>query len=146
MNSAEDGVMIRSLVVVGTLPRGTRPIRTIILVDTERADRWLVGAATFFTVAVLIHSADHLRRGTDAVNRDVFWLGTAGAAIEVAVVVLVCQRHRVAPLAAAVAGATLASGYLAVHFLPAHPWFSDSFTSASDVSPASWFAASLEVT
>jgi hypothetical protein len=32
-----------------------------------------------------------------------------------------------------------------VHFLPARGWLSDSFTSATDVSPLSWFAASLEV-
>jgi hypothetical protein len=32
-----------------------------------------------------------------------------------------------------------------VHFLPARSWLSDSFTSASHVSPLSWTAASLEV-
>jgi hypothetical protein len=32
-----------------------------------------------------------------------------------------------------------------VHFLPDRSLFSDSFTSAAGVSPASWFAASLEV-
>ena len=38
-----------------------------------------------------------------------------------------------------------AGGYLEVHFLPAHGWLSDSFTSAVHVSPLSWTAASLEV-
>jgi hypothetical protein len=119
-------------------------VQTITQADT-RQDRWLLSAATLFTIAVLIHSADHLRRGTDAIDRDVFWLGTAGVALEIAVVVLACQRHRVAPLFAGVVGSTLAAGYLAVHFLPARSLFSDSFTSASNVSPLSWFAASLEV-
>ena len=65
--------------------------------------------------------------------------------IEVAVVVLICQRHRLAPLAAAVTGFSLATGYVVVHFLPARSWASDSFTSGVDVSPLSWTAASLEV-
>lgn len=76
---------------------------------------------------------------------DVFWLGTAAIALEVGVVVLVFQRHRLAPLVALASGASLAVGYLGVHFLPARPWLSDSFTSATDVSPLSWVAASLEV-
>jgi hypothetical protein len=105
----------------------------------------LTRAAAFFAVAVVIHNSDHLRRGVDAAGRDVFWLGTAGIALEVAVVVLICQRHRLAPLVAAGAGFQFTVGYLAVHFAPAHPWFSDSFTSASHVSPMSWFAASLEI-
>ena len=108
-------------------------------------DRWLLSAAAVFTVAVLVHTADHVRRGVDATGRDVFWLGTAGVVLEVGVVVLACQRHRLAPLAAAVAGLALAAGYVSVHFLPARSWLSDSFTSASTVSPLSWAAASLEI-
>jgi len=110
-----------------------------------RTDRWLVAAATFFTVAVLVHNSDHLRRGVDAVSKDVFWVGTSSIIIEVGLVVLACQRHRLAPLAAAVGGFSLAAGYLVVHFLPSRSWLSDSFTSATTVSPLSWFAASLEV-
>jgi hypothetical protein len=106
---------------------------------------WLVRAAVFFAAAVIVHNSDHLRRGVDAAGRDVFWLGTAAIALEVAVVVLICQHHRLAPLVAAIAGFQFTVGYLAVHFAPAHPWFSDSFTSASSVSPLSWLAASLEV-
>jgi hypothetical protein len=106
---------------------------------------WLTRAAAFFALAVVIHNSDHLRRGVDAAGRDVFWLGTAGIAIEVAVVVLICQRHRFAPLFATVAGFQFTVGYLVVHFAPAHPYFSDSFTSSPHVSPLSWFAASLEV-
>jgi hypothetical protein len=151
MNSADDALMIRSLVVVLTTcllaPIATRTIILVVAttpVDT-RQDQRLLAAAALFTVAVLVHSADHLRRGTDAINTDVFVLGTAGAFLEVAVVVLACQRHRVAPLAAAAVGATLAAGYVGVHFLPARSLFSDSFTSATHVSPLSWLAASFEV-
>ena len=105
----------------------------------------LVGAAGLFTAAVLIHGADHARRGFAATGADVFWLGTSAILLEVAIVVLACQRHRLAPLVAAGSGFTLAFGYLFVHMLPARPWLSDSFTSATDVSPLSWFAASLEI-
>jgi hypothetical protein len=107
-------------------------------------DVWLVAAA-FFTLAVLNHNADHVRRGADAVSKDVFWVGTASILLEVALVVLVCQRHRLAPLAAVAGGFSLAAGYVLVHFLPVRGWLSDSFTSATNVSPQSWIAASLEV-
>jgi hypothetical protein len=111
----------------------------------DRGDRLLLWAAGFFTVAVLVHNGDHLRRGADSVSRQVFWVGTAGVLIEVGVVVLACQGHRLAPLAAVAIGWSLAPAYVLVHFLPARSWLSDSFTSAAHVSPLSWFAASLEV-
>jgi hypothetical protein len=110
-----------------------------------RTDLWLAAAATFFAAAVLIHNSDHLRRGVDSVSKDVFWVGTSSILLEVGLVVLACQRHRLAALAAAAGGLSLAAGYLLVHFLPTHSWLSDSFTSATNVSPLSWFAASLEV-
>ncbi len=113
--------------------------------STVDVDAWLLRAAGFFAVAVVLHNGDHLRRGAGSTSTDVTWLGTLGVFIEVAVVVLVCQQHRLAPLAAAVTGVTLAAGYVLVHFLPERSWFSDSFTSAADVSPLSWLAASLEV-
>ena len=111
----------------------------------EQTDRWLLWAAVAFTIVVLLHNSDHARRGTDSLNRDVFWLGTSSIAIEIAVVVLVCQRHRLAPLIAAATGYSLAVGYVVVHFLPTRGWISDSFVSASHVSALSWVAASLEV-
>ena len=108
-------------------------------------DARLLLAAGFFAVAVVLHNADHLRRGADAVTREVFWLGTAGIGLEVAIVVLVSQRHRVAPLAAAVTGVGLAAVYVIVHFLPWSSSLSDSFPSGTDVSLVSWMAAALEV-
>ena len=114
--------------------------------ETRRGDNWLVLAATFFAAAVLIHGADHARRGAGAVSRDVFWAGTAALLLEVALVVLACQRHRLAPVIAAVGGFSLAICYAVVHFLPHRSWLSDSFTSAMHASPLSWTAASLEVT
>lgn len=108
-------------------------------------DDALLWAAAIFGLVVLGHGADHVRRGVDSVSSDVFWVGTSAIALEVALVVLGVQRHRLAPLAALVGGASLAVGYVAVHFLPGRSWLSDSFTSAVDVSPLSWSAATLEV-
>src|SRR4051794_33247308 len=111
----------------------------------DAVDRRLLAAATFFTAVVLFHGLDHLRRGVDTIQRDVFWAGTSAMFLEVGIVVLVCMRHRWAPLAAGLAGTSLAVGYLAVHFLPQHAWFSDSLTSASNPAPMSLLAAGLEV-
>lgn len=136
-----------------------RPTRTIILVrenssilpnptavpTTVTAERWLQWAGAFFAVAVVLHNGDHVRRGSDAVSTDVFWIGNLAIALEVMLVVLVFQRHRLAALAALSGGAGLAVGYLVVHFLPRRSWLSDSFASAVDVSPLSWIAASVEL-
>lgn len=92
-----------------------------------------------------MHNADHVRRGANSVGRDVFWIGTSAIFLEVAMVVMACQRHRLADLVAAAAGFSLAAGYVFVHFLPARSWLSDSFTSGGNVSPLSVFAAGLEV-
>jgi uncharacterized membrane protein YgdD (TMEM256/DUF423 family) len=157
MNSALDAWMMRSRVVdngLSNLFGSEAAARTIILVTTVdsmdrtelRTDLWLAAAATFFAVAVLIHNSDHARRGVDSVSKDVFWVGTSSILLEVALVVVALQRHRLAALAAAAGGLALAAGYLVVHFLPERSWLSDSFTSATDVSPLSWFAASLEIT
>lgn len=92
-----------------------------------------------------MHNGDHLRRGADAVDVDVFAIGTAAIALEVALVVLVCQRHRVAALAAAVAGFGLAVGYVVVHFLPERSWLSDPLLGEAGVDGWSLLAASIEV-
>jgi hypothetical protein len=113
--------------------------------STTRDDQLLVAAASVFTLAVILHGLDHVRRGVDAIDRDVFWAGTSAVIIEVLVVVLACQRHRLAPLAALSIGGSLALGYVLVHFLPDRGWLSDSLPSATDASRLSWAAASLEV-
>ena len=113
--------------------------------STARDDRLLLWAAGWFAAAVLFHNFDHVRRGAGSVSTDVFVIGTAALPLEVGIVALVAQRHRAAALAAAIAGFSLATGYVVVHFLPARSWLSDSFTSGRNVSPLSWTAASLEV-
>ena len=111
-----------------------------------RAVRALQIAAGLFAAVVILHNSDHVRRGADTLSGDVFAAGTAAIMLEVAVVVLVCQRHRLAALAALSAGVGLALGYVVVHFLPERGWLSDSLTvDGTGVTGLSWIAASLEV-
>ena len=84
-------------------------------------------AASVFTIVVLLHNGDHLRRGGDSVGADVFWLGSSAIVLEVLVVGLVFMGHRLAEPVATIAGAALAVGYVAVHFTPERSWISDSF-------------------
>jgi hypothetical protein len=105
----------------------------------------LRAAAMFFTVAVLLHNTDHLRRGGDSVSAQVFWLGSLAIVAEVAVVVLVVMRHPLAPLAAASIGFSLAFGYVGVHFTPDRSWASDSLL-VDAASPLSQAMALLETT
>lgn len=110
----------------------------------QQAERWLRWAAVCFTLAVLFHNSDHLRRGADTLSTDVFVAGSLSIFLEVGVVVLIVMRHRLAPLAAVAAGFPLAAGYVFVHFTPERGWLSDSFVSES-VSIVSRIAASTEV-
>jgi hypothetical protein len=110
----------------------------------EAKDRVLRAAGTLFTIAVLFHNADHVRRGGTSVTTDVFWIGSAAIAIEIAVVYLIFRGHPDAPLAAMIAGFALAAGYVFVHFTPERGWLNDTFLTGQ---PAviSRVAASLEV-
>jgi hypothetical protein len=110
----------------------------------EAAERVLRAAAVAFAVVVLLHGADHLRRGADATPGDVFVVGSLAIVVEVGVVALVFARHRLAPIAATAAGLGLAAGYLVVHFTPTRSWLSDSFP-GGDVGVVSWAAGSAEV-
>lgn len=100
-------------------------------------------AATVFTVAVLLHNLDHLRRGGDSVSASVAIAGTLAILLEVAVVAVIFARHPSAPLAAAAAGVSLAIGYVVVHFTPSRSLLSDSFL-GTGASPVSVAAAVLE--
>ena len=108
----------------------------------DRQQRQLERAATLFTIAVLLHNLDHLRRGAGDLHGDVFLAGTLSMVLEVGVVAAVFARHRAAPLAAAVVGFSLAAGYVFVHFTPGRSFLSDSLLSWS--MPISIAAATLE--
>ena len=105
-------------------------------------------AAVVFVVALVVHAADHLRRGFDVITPEVRWAGNAQLAMATVAVVLVFARHRSAALWAIVVGFASAIGFAGAHVLPHWSAFSDSFT-GSKVAPGvtwfSWFAALFEI-
>src|SRR5688500_18609963 len=108
-------------------------------------DRKLRLAAVVYAVGLALHTADHLRRGLDAVTLHVLWAGNLSTVLGVAAVVMIFTRHRYAPAAAVAFGFPIALGVSAVHFLP--DWFgplSDSFP-AQDMSWVSWAVVAVEV-
>ena len=119
------------------------PAKSSRSVAEGRSAAGLAPAGWCFTLAVLLHNADHLRRGVDQLPSDVFWLGTAALLLEVAVVAIIAVRHRLAPDVAVAAGFGLAIGYLVVHFTPPRGWVSDSFI-GTDPDGVSVLAAALE--
>src|SRR5207237_4364097 len=84
-------------------------------------------AAAGFAAAVIVHNADHVRRGADSLDRDVLVAGMVAIVVEVGIVALVFARHPRGPVLAGAGGAALALGYVVTHFLPAHPVLSHSF-------------------
>jgi hypothetical protein len=111
-------------------------------------DRLLRATAVVFLIALLVHAADHLRRGFDVLTPTVFWAGNLQLTLAVIAVVLVFRGHRWAPAAAIAVGFPSAIGFTAAHLLPQWSTFSDSFTGAHpapDVTGFSWFAALFEI-
>ncbi|KQY39650.1 hypothetical protein ASD42_10330 [Nocardia sp. Root136] len=117
---------------------------------TETApDKTLRATTAIFAVALLVHGADHLRRGMDATSALVNALGTLQLLFALFTVFLVFRGHSAAPRAAVFIGFASAFGFTIVHVLP--DWFgplSDSFVNAppsSSVTGFSWFAALFEI-
>jgi len=105
-------------------------------------------AAAVFAVALVIHGADHLRRGMDVITPEVLWLGNLQLVLSAVTIVLVFRGHRWAPGFAIAVGFASAIGFTAAHLLPHWSAFSDSFTGghhAPGVSTYSWFAACTEI-
>jgi hypothetical protein len=108
----------------------------------------LVIATAIFAVALVVHAADHFRRGMDVLAWPVFWGGNLQLALAVITIVLVVRRHRLAPQFAVVMGFVSAVGFVLAHLLPHWSSFSDSFTGAHvapHVTGFSWFAALFEI-
>ncbi|MFD4352109.1 hypothetical protein ACFWPX_06100 [Nocardia sp. NPDC058518] len=112
-------------------------------------DSTLRATAAVFAVALVVHGADHLRRGMDATSQLVNALGTLQLLFALLTVVLVFRGHSAAPRAAVFIGFASAAGFTIVHLLP--DWFgplSDSFINvppSAGVTGFSWFAALFEI-
>jgi hypothetical protein len=91
-----------------------------------RADRVLKYAALIYAGGLLVHTADHLRRGLDVLTPEVFWAGNVSGVMAVVAIALALVGHRLAPLVAVAHGVTQGLGVAAVHLLPRWSAFSDS--------------------
>jgi hypothetical protein len=107
---------------------------------------WATGVV--FAVALLVHGADHVRRGVGELAPAVFWLGNAQTVGALIALFLVFTNHRWAPVAAIVVGFASAVGFTVVHLVPDWGPLSDAFPGAhghADVTAFSWFAALFEI-
>ncbi|GCA96857.1 hypothetical protein NCCNTM_04920 [Mycolicibacterium sp. NCC-Tsukiji] len=99
-------------------------------------------------VALLLHGADHMRRGMNVIPPAVMVGGTLQLILAAVTIVLVFRRNRWAPLAAVGIGYAGAVGFTAAHLLPKWGFFSDSFINAppwARVTAFSWVTAILEI-
>ena len=85
----------------------------------------LRGAAVVFIVTWIVHTADHVRRGTELTSDGVVWSGTFAAVLAAVALTLVFTDHPTAPLVVFVVFASLAFGVSATHLLPDWGYFSE---------------------
>ena len=121
--------------------------RTRSAESASGGDRLLRYAAAFYAVGLIVHTADHIRRGTAVISTEVYWAGIISTAIGVVTIALIAARHRLAPLAAALTGLPIAAGVAAVHLLPHWSVLSDAFPGArgTGVTALSWAVVSVEI-
>jgi hypothetical protein len=115
--------------------------------NDRRGAMVLRGTAALYAVVWVIHTGDHLRRGTGAVTKEVLVAGSAAAVLQLVAIGAVFARHRLAPLLAVAIGFPDAIGIAAVHLLPHWSSFSDAFPGAhgTGVTAFSWAAAIAEI-
>lgn len=103
--------------------------------------------ALFYALGLALHTADHLRRGLDAVTPEVLWIGNVSTVVGITVAVLVIVGYRYAPMLAAATGIPVALGVAAVHLLPKWSAFSDTFLGAhgTGVTGVSWTVVLVEI-
>jgi hypothetical protein len=103
--------------------------------------------ALFYALGLALHTADHFRRGLDAVTPQVLWVGNVSTAIGITVAALVIVGHRWGPMLAAVTGIPVALGVAAVHLLPKWSALSDAFVGAHNtgVTAFSWTVVLIEI-
>ena len=112
-------------------------------------DSMLRSATVVFLAALLLHGADHMRRGMHAFSTPVTVAGSVHLVLALLTALLVFMRSWWAPVAAIIVGFASTIGFIMVHLLPdCFGPFSDSFIHAppaSRVTGFSWFAAIFEI-
>jgi hypothetical protein len=99
---------------------------------------------TIYLIGWSLHTADHLRRGIDAVSSEVFWAGNVSGVIALVAIGMAFAGHRLAPIAAIAGGLPAAVGVAAVHLLPGWGVFSDSLPDGH-VDGFTWVAVLVEI-
>jgi hypothetical protein len=109
--------------------------------------QWLQYSALLYALGLALHTADHLRRGTDVVTTQVLWVGNISTLVGIMVAVFVIIGNRHGPLLAAATGIPVALGVAAVHLLPRWSDLSDSFLGAHNtgVTGLSWTVVLIEI-
>jgi len=106
-------------------------------------DRVLISSALLFIAGFALHTADHFRRGLDAITGEVLWSGTASSILAIAAIVLALPGHHLAPFAAIAVGVT-GLAIVAVHLAPSWGSFSDSLPDGH-VDGFTWAAVLIEM-
>jgi hypothetical protein len=113
---------------------------------SSREQVFLRNAAILYGAGLVLHFADHVRRGTEVLTGEVSLLGTISTVAGVVTIGLIMTRHRLAPVAAIALGFPVAVGVAAVHLLPRWSDFSDAFPgSTTGVNAMSWTVVLIEI-
>jgi hypothetical protein len=116
------------------------------IVNGRENGRWALfrWAAILYASGTLLHTLDHLRRGTDVVTTQVLWAGSISTPIAIVAISLALAGYRYAPVIAVAFGIPHAVGISAVHLLPHWGVLSDSLTTNGG-SPISYVAVLAEI-
>jgi len=85
----------------------------------------LKGAGVVFAITWVVHSADHIRRGTALTSDGVLWGGTTAAVLAAIALTLVFTNHALAPFVSLAVFGALAVGVSATHYAPAWGYLSE---------------------
>src|SRR5437879_6053909 len=104
-------------------------------------------SALIYGVGLILHTADHFRRGAGVLSTQVQVLGAVSTLIGFLAVILVLMQHPSASVIAAVFAPLAAVGVAAAHLLPRWSSFSDTFIDprGTGVTFVSWMSVSIEI-
>lgn len=105
----------------------------------------LMRPALVFVATWLVHSADHVRRGTGTTPDGVLWAGTLAAVLATVALTLVFTAHPAAPMVSTAVFASLAIGVAASHLLPDWGPLSEPLLVDSETNRWAAVAAGLEI-
>ena len=105
----------------------------------------LKGAGALFGLTWLVHTADHVRRGTSLTSDGVIWAGTVGAMLSAVALTLIFTDHPLAPSVSVAVFGSLAFGVSVTHLAPGWGYFSEPLLFESDADRWAAVAATPEI-